>query len=67
MTADRGTRFFNFGGGGAPLYTFNATQPWIQLRESTRGYAVLTASATTLSWTAHRDDGTTLETVDLLR
>ena len=67
VTADRGTRFFNFGGGGAPLYTFNATQPWIQLRESTRGYAVLTASATTLSWTAHRDDGTTLETVDLLR
>ena len=63
----RGTRFFNFGGGGAPLYSFGTTATWIQLRESTRGYAVLTASATALTWTAHREDGSTLETVDLLR
>ena len=67
VTTDRGTRYLNFGGGGAPLYSFAATASWIQLRESTRGYAVLNASATALTWTAHRDDGTTLETIDLLR
>ena len=63
----QGTRFLNFGGGGAPLYSFGTTASWIQLRESTRGYAVLTASATALTWTAHREDGSTLETIDLLR
>ncbi|TAK22981.1 MAG: metallophosphoesterase family protein [Myxococcaceae bacterium] len=65
VPAAMGTRYFNFGGGGAPLYGFAATRPWIRLRESTRGYAVLTATATTLTWTAKRDDGTVIETVDL--
>lgn len=66
-TSATGTRYFNFGGGGASLYGFVEAAPWILTRESTRGYGVLTATATTLVWTAHRDDGSVIETVDLRR
>ena len=61
----QGTRYFNFGGGGAPLYGFAATQPWILTRESVHGYAIVTASPTSMKWVAHRADGTTIETIDL--
>lgn len=67
VPAAMGTRYFNFGGGGAPLYGFSGTRSWIRLRESTRGYAVLAGTATTLTWTAKRDDGTVIETIDLAR
>jgi hypothetical protein len=58
-----GTRFFNFGGGGAGLYDFTTNQPWIQKRESTNGFAILKVNAQTLTWTAFRKDGSTLESI----
>lgn len=57
-----GTRYINFGGGGAGLYDFVANQPWIQMRESTNGFGILKVNATTMTWTAFRRDGSTLET-----
>jgi hypothetical protein len=61
-TPEIGTRFINFGGGGAGLYDFAATQPWIQKRETTNGFGILKINATTMTWTAFRRDGSTLET-----
>lgn len=61
--ADGGTRFFNFGGGGAPLYNFLLTQDWIKMREKTNGFAILKVSATTMTWVAYRADGSTIETI----
>ena len=56
-----GTRYLVFGGGGADLYGFKTTQPYIQKRESVHGFAVMRASSTELTWTAFRDDGSTIE------
>jgi hypothetical protein len=64
VTDDRhGTRYFVFGGGGAPLHGFGAAGAWSSKRESTHGYAMLDASASALRWTAHRADGSVIETV----
>lgn len=60
-----GTRFFNFGGGGAPLYTFLLNQSWIQTRESTHGYAILKSNATAMTWSAVRDDNSAIETINI--
>ncbi|MDB5214056.1 MAG: metallophosphoesterase [Myxococcaceae bacterium] len=60
-----GTRYLVFGGGGADLYGFNATQSYIQMRESVHGFATLAASATVMTWTAFRADGSTLETITM--
>jgi hypothetical protein len=60
-----GTRFFNFGGGGAGLYGFVATQPWIGKRESTNGFAILHVTRTAMTWTAYRKDGSVIETMAL--
>jgi 3',5'-cyclic AMP phosphodiesterase CpdA len=60
-----GTRYLVFGGGGADLYGFNATQSYIQMRESVHGFATLAASATAMTWTAFRADGSTLETITM--
>ncbi len=62
-----GTHYLTFGGAGAPLYGFVEPAPWIRRREATRGYGLLRASATELTWTAKRDDGSTVERIDLLR
>jgi hypothetical protein len=62
-----GTRFFVEGGGGAPLYSFGAEQPWIQAREKTNGFAIMKIDSTTMKWTAYRKDGSTLDTVTLPR
>lgn len=60
-----GTRYFVYGGGGAGLYGFNATQPWIEKRESVHGYAIIGASATEMKWTAIREDGSTIESITM--
>ena len=60
-----GTRYLVFGGGGADLYAFKTTQPYIQARESVHGFAVMSASATQLKWTALRADGSTIETLTI--
>lgn len=60
-----GTRYLVFGGGGAGLYDFNAMQPYIQARESVHGFAIMTASATVMTWTGYRSDGSTIETVTM--
>ena len=60
-----GTRYLVFGGGGADLYGFKTTQPYIQTRESVHGFAVMSASATELKWTAFRADGSTIETLTI--
>jgi hypothetical protein len=60
-----GTRFFTFGGAGAPLYRFHAPQPWVHGTESTHGYAVMNISATHVTWIAHRLDGSVIETVEI--
>jgi hypothetical protein len=62
-TEATGTRFFNFGGGGAGLYGFAANQPFIKMRETTNGIAILKVTATMMTWTAFRRDGSTLETI----
>lgn len=64
-TDAQGTRFFNFGGAGAPLYNFLGNQAWILKRESTHGYATMTVNAQTLGWAAHRGDGSTIETLSI--
>ena len=58
-----GTRYLVFGGGGAGLYGFKATQAYIQTRESVHGFAIMSASATEMKWTAFRADGSTIETI----
>ena len=60
-----GTRYLVFGGGGADLYGFNATQSYIQTRESVHGFAVMAATGTAMKWTAFRADGTTIETLTI--
>ena len=60
-----GTRYLVFGGGGADLYGFKTTQPYIQTRESVHGFAVISASGTDLKWTAFRPDATTIETLTI--
>lgn len=60
-----GTRYLVFGGGGAGLYGFSGTQPWIQKRESVHGYALITATATEMKWTALREDGSTIEAITM--
>jgi Purple acid Phosphatase, N-terminal domain/Calcineurin-like phosphoesterase/Iron/zinc purple acid phosphatase-like protein C len=67
VTASMGTRYLTFGGGGADLYDFGDRAPWLVARESVHGYGVLTASSTRLQWAARRDDGSLIETLDLLR
>ena len=67
VAASAGTRYLTFGGGGAELYDFSAPAPWLVTRESAHGYGVLRASATRLQWVARRDDGSTIEAIDLLR
>lgn len=62
-----GTRYLVFGGGGADLYPFKTTQPYIQTRESVHGFAVISASATELKWTAFRDDASTIETLTIAK
>lgn len=62
-----GTRYLTFGGGGADLYDFADRAPWLVTRESVHGYGVLTASAARLQWIARREDGSAIETLDLLR
>jgi acid phosphatase type 7 len=58
-----GTRYLVFGGGGAGLYGFTTNQSWIQARESVHGYAIISANATEMKWTAFREDGSTIETI----
>jgi hypothetical protein len=58
-----GTRYLVFGGGGADLYGFLATQTYVQTRESVHGFATLAANGTTMTWTAFRADGSTLESI----
>jgi acid phosphatase type 7 len=60
-----GTRYLVFGGGGADLYGFKATQTYIQARESVHGFAILGASATVMKWTAFRADGSTIESITM--
>lgn len=60
-----GTRYLVFGGGGAGLYGFKATQAYIQTRESVHGFAVMSASATEMKWTAFRADASTIETITI--
>lgn len=60
-----GTRYLVFGGGGADLYGFKATQPYIQTRESVHGFAILAASGTEMKWTASRADGSAIETITI--
>jgi len=60
-----GTRYLVFGGGGADLYGFKATQAYIQTRESVHGFALMSASATELKWTAFRADASTIETITI--
>ena len=60
-----GTRFFNFGGGGATLYGFAFNQDWIQKREKTNGFAIMKATDAELTWTAFRADGSTIETITM--
>jgi predicted phosphodiesterase len=62
-----GTRYITFGGGGAPLYKFLASQPYLQKRESTHGYAIVTIGATSLKWVSRRQDGTEIETITLAK
>jgi len=64
-SAQQGTTFLNFGGGGAPLYGFNGQKAWITTRESVHGWALLTTTTTELRWTAYRADGSTIETITL--
>ncbi len=60
-----GTRYLVFGGGGASLYGFKTTQSYIQTRESVHGFAVMSASATEMKWTAFRADASTIETITI--
>lgn len=60
-----GTRYLVFGGGGAGLYPFNATQSYIQTREVVHGFAIMSATATEMKWTAFRADGSTIETITM--
>jgi hypothetical protein len=62
-----GTRYLVFGGGGADLYGFNATQTYIQTRESVHGFAVMSATATEMKWTAFRADGSSIETITMAK
>lgn len=63
-----GTRFFNFGGSGAPLYGFSSTTPaWLQTKESTNGFAIMRANAQAIVWTAYRGDGSTIETITMTK
>jgi hypothetical protein len=64
-TDSKGTRHIAFGGAGAPLYGFDPTTSWVQTRESTHGYAILHATATTLEWSAFRSDGTAIESFSI--
>lgn len=60
-----GTRYLVFGGGGAGLYGFNATQTYIQARESVHGFGMLAGSPTEMKWTAFRSDGSTIESITM--
>jgi acid phosphatase type 7 len=62
-----GTRYLVFGGGGAGLYGFKANQAYMKTRESVHGWALMSASATAITWTAYRDDGTTIESFAIPR
>jgi hypothetical protein len=62
-----GTRYFVFGGGGADLYGFNGTQPYIQTRESVHGFAIMSASGAEMTWAAFRTDGSAIETITMPR
>ncbi|HVH44771.1 MAG TPA: metallophosphoesterase family protein [Labilithrix sp.] len=65
--SEGGTRFFNFGGGGAPLYDFSAQASWLRKREKTTGYAIVKVDATTMTWSAFRSDGSAIETLEKSR
>ncbi|MFO0609710.1 MAG: metallophosphoesterase family protein [Polyangiales bacterium] len=58
-----GTRYFVFGGAGAPLYPFLARGPWVHHREVTHGYALARVDAGRMTWEAHRADGSTIESL----
>ncbi|HEY8074922.1 MAG TPA: metallophosphoesterase family protein [Labilithrix sp.] len=61
-----GTRYFNFGGAGAPLYGFSGTKPsYLVGQESTHGYAILDVSPTQMVWSAFRADGSAIETITI--
>lgn len=60
-----GTRYFVFGGAGAPLYDFHARAPWVHHRERTNGYAIARVRADRLVWEARRADGSVIETVEI--
>jgi len=61
-----GTRYFNFGGSGAPLYSFTGTKPsWLVGQESTHGYAILDVSPTQMVWSAFRADSSAIETITI--
>ncbi len=62
-----GTRYLVFGGGGADLYPFKTTQPYIQTRESVHGFAIMSASASELKWAAFRADGSTIENLTIAK
>jgi endonuclease YncB( thermonuclease family) len=62
-----GTRYFVFGGGGADLYPFKATQSYIQKRESVHGFAIMSATASEMTWAAFRSDGSTIETITMAK
>ena len=60
-----GTRYLVFGGGGAGLYDFNATQSYIQTREVVHGFAIIGASANAMTWTAYRTDDSMIEAITM--
>jgi hypothetical protein len=66
VTAD-GTRYFVYGGAGAPLYPFRERGPWVHARESTHGFAMLRADAQRILWEAFRVDGSRIEAITVPR
>jgi hypothetical protein len=65
-TQAQGTMYFNFGGAGAPLYSFSGAKPaYLVGQESTHGYAILGVTPAAMTWTAYRADGSTIETITI--
>lgn len=60
-----GTRYFVYGGAGAPLYDFHAQGRWVHRRERTHGYALAHVNRDHLRWEARRVDGSVIETLDV--
>jgi hypothetical protein len=65
VSDSQGTRYFAFGGGGAPLYGFTGKPAWIVGQEAAHGFALLKVSAANMIWTAYRQDGSTIETLTI--